>query len=284
MEQFRKLSPDTHIFFVRVPKLPIINDVGLNQSCSSSDASSNKTELDTMSTRSTICSLASSKKTGGIFKFSPFSQPEIDELPTVLEEDSKCVFHQLLELGFLTAVPNNNGKNDYNQLESELCENFDSFRASLCNFSKRILTSHVLKATTLLNVVHNRCLQAIIDTAFDMARDVMVTPKRLEYVKSQEDNLYKNLYSITVKNQDDIKAIICETLDLLRDSLLERAEMYEFIGIDLPEGGEITSTKDLKQCTGQIEELVLGNLNAAISGKLLDSINILRNSYTGEKL
>ena len=54
-----------------------------------------------------------------------------------------------------------------------------------------------------------------------------------------------------------------------------------FTGVDIPESGEIMSPRDLKICTGQIQELILGSLNSAIAGKLLGSVDILKDSYTG---
>lgn len=39
--------------------------------------------------------------------------------------------------------------------------------------------------------------------------------------------------------------------------------------------------KGLKICTYQLQELVLGALNQSIAGKLVKSVNILRDSYTG---
>lgn len=71
------------------------------------------------------------------------------------------------------------------------------------------------------------------------------------------------------------------------EQLLHRWPFHSFLlglsisGVDIPESGEITSSKDLKTCTFQIQELVLGSLNTAIAGKLLGSVNILRDSYTG---
>jgi len=44
----------------------------------------------------------------------------------------------------------------------------------------------------------------------------------------------------------------------------------------------ITSANDLKLCTVQIQELVLSHLNSAISDKLARSIDVLRDSCTGE--
>ena len=41
------------------------------------------------------------------------------------------------------------------------------------------------------------------------------------------------------------------------------------------------SPRDLKTCTGQIQELILNALNSAIAKKLLGSVDILKDSYTG---
>ena len=41
------------------------------------------------------------------------------------------------------------------------------------------------------------------------------------------------------------------------------------------------SPRDLKTCTGQIQELILNALNSAIAEKLLGSVDILKDSYTG---
>ena len=51
--------------------------------------------------------------------------------------------------------------------------------------------------------------------------------------------------------------------------------------MDIPESGEIMSPRDLKICTGQIQDLILSALNAAIAGKLLGSVDVLKDSYTG---
>ena len=54
-----------------------------------------------------------------------------------------------------------------------------------------------------------------------------------------------------------------------------------FVGVSIQESGELYSPKELKICTGQIQELVIGALNNAIAGKLLGSLDIFRDSCTG---
>ncbi len=60
------------------------------------------------------------------------------------------------------------------------------------------------------------------------------------------------------------------------------AHLETLAGVNIPESGEIMSPRDLKTCTGQIQELILSALNSAIAGKLIGSVDILKDSYTGE--
>lgn len=52
-------------------------------------------------------------------------------------------------------------------------------------------------------------------------------------------------------------------------------------GVTLNEDLQVTSRRDLRICNGQIRELVIGRLNQEIAGKLVESINVLRESYIG---
>ena len=55
-------------------------------------------------------------------------------------------------------------------------------------------------------------------------------------------------------------------------------------GVEILPTGEVSSSSDLKKCTRQIQDLVLGDLNNAIGDKLLGSVDILKDSYTGRRL
>lgn len=69
--------------------------------------------------------------------------------------------------------------------------------------------------------------------------------------------------------------------DSIRTFLDALQLLHYFVGVDFNEEGEILTQKGLKICTYQIQELVLGALNQAVANKLLESIDILRESYTG---
>ena len=95
---------------------------------------------------------------------------------------------QLLELGYLSPLPNDvlpeqsdsEGENDSARnytTESELVYDFENF-PQLAGFVRKTLRKYLLRTTSLLNLIHTRCLQNFIDSAFDMARDMIITPKR----------------------------------------------------------------------------------------------------------
>ena len=51
-------------------------------------------------------------------------------------------------------------------------------------------------------------------------------------------------------------------------------------GIDTERGK--LSSREVQDCTERIQEMVLSRLNSSVAGKLVSSVNILRDSYTGE--
>lgn len=86
------------------------------------------------------------------------------------------------------------------------------------------------------------------------------------------DKWSRHIYKFKKNNSKE--DLICTCLD-------DKQLLQYFVGVDFNEEGEILTQKGLKICTYQIQELVLGALNQAVANKLLESIDILRESYTG---
>nr|XP_006816396.1 PREDICTED: dual serine/threonine and tyrosine protein kinase-like [Saccoglossus kowalevskii] len=201
-----------------------------------------------------------------------------DERPITIRE-------QLHELGYLSHEASK--KPFYKNLQvlsvtvdSELVTNFDNFSTVLL-YVRHVLQSHLVTAASILNNAHQRCLKMFITTAFDMARDMMITPRRVRYAKEKEIFLYESLLEIASQKQEELKDLIIHTVLSMKEDLLEEASNFIFVGVDIPESGEITQSKDIKQCTHQIQDLVLSRLNSAVAGKLIGSVNCLRDSYIG---
>lgn len=66
-----------------------------------------------------------------------------------------------------------------------------------------------------------------------MTRDLLVTPRRIAFVRSKENQLYETLMEMVVKKQDEIRAIINSTLEQLRAHVPSLIDDLEFPGMNL---------------------------------------------------
>ncbi|MEQ2167382.1 hypothetical protein GOODEAATRI_003655, partial [Goodea atripinnis] len=66
--------------------------------------------------------------------------------------------------------------------------------------------------------------------AFDMQRDLQITPRRLEYTREKEGELFNSLMAIANRKQEEMKEMIVETLSSMKEQLLEDAANLEFTG------------------------------------------------------
>ncbi|NXN10243.1 DUSTY kinase, partial [Indicator maculatus] len=195
--------------------------------------------------------------------------------------EKSSLYCQLLDLEYLSSdhcscgAPAPEG-----DAQSMLVEQLEKLRL-LSAFSRQVLQKHLVEAATSLNEVHCRCLNIFINQAFDMQRDLQITPKRLEYTRRKENELYESLMSIANRKQEEMKDMIVETLGNMKEELLEDAASMEFKDIIIPENGEPVSSKDIKCCIKQIQELIISRLNQAVANKLISSVDYLRESFVG---
>lgn len=72
--------------------------------------------------------------------------------------------------------------------------------------------------------------------AFDMQRDLQITPRRLEYTREKEGELFTSLMAIANRKQEEMKEMIVETLGSMKEQLLEDAANLEFTGVSTRSG------------------------------------------------
>lgn len=204
-------------------------------------------------------------------------------------------------------------------IESELCEKWHMFMPALVSFSKRYLKSFSVRGTTILFKFHEYCLSKFINFAFEMARDLAIMPRKIEYAKEKEQILFESLNSLASLKQEELKNLISTAIESNREQILEASRNYEFVDVELTCSGESSSgsnslensteekqrssshlssgeyvtvsrmkryvtckyARDYKKCTSQIQELVLNKLNNAIGQKLIESVEILKENYIG---
>ncbi|KAG8589366.1 hypothetical protein GDO81_006374 [Engystomops pustulosus] len=201
----------------------------------------------------------------------------------ISSSDGGCspLHEQLTELGYLKrGICSCGAAGSGSPAPNLLVEQFEKLRL-LSGFSRQVLQMHLVDAAMVLNMVHSRCLDLFINKAFDMRRDLQITPKRLEYTRQKESELYESLMMISDRKQEELKDMIVETLNSMREQLLEDAANMEFKGISIPQNGEPIGVQEVKSCIFQIKELIISRLNQAVVNKLISSVDYLRESFVG---
>jgi hypothetical protein len=171
----------------------------------------------------------------------PFGTPGASEHKTGLKRttwspSSSIVFQQLCALNFLTDTPGVRNlrhtiTGDYFEVDSDLVRNFEEFPPRFMLFVQRTLHRYLINASIVLNSSHVRCLNLFILSAFDMARDMLITPKKIEFAREKEEDLYKSLMQLTVAKLDEIRMLISGTIQENTEFLINKAANYDFIGM-----------------------------------------------------
>ena len=104
---------------------------------------------------------------------------------------------------------------------------------SILLFVSHVLQSRLLLAATLLQDTHARSLQNLILAAFDLSRDLAITPKRIRYARQREEALYRSLLDLAYNKQVEIRNMIVSTIREIRDEVVKKAANFRFQGKEL---------------------------------------------------
>jgi hypothetical protein len=63
-----------------------------------------------------------------------------------------------------------------------------------------------------------------------MAREIQITPRRIQYVQEKEADVCKNLMTVASEKQKEITHVIEVTLQEMREGLIEIAAVYQYRG------------------------------------------------------
>lgn len=183
MGRLKEDVPDIAIFFVKVPSKDLVRQVENNRNASPISVIQSALERNKVSDEKS--SLKRRPK-----DTLPSSPHKVHKTRISARTFTACMalFNQLLDLGYLSPLPNDvlpeqsdsEGESDHVRnytTESELVYDFENF-PHLAAFVRKTLQNYLIRTTSLLNVIHTRCLQMFILSAFDMARDMIITPKR----------------------------------------------------------------------------------------------------------
>ena len=162
----------------------------------------------------------------------------------------------------------------------QFVEDFSEFPRAFVQYIQRNLRHLITCAANTLAASHNNCLRTFICAAFDMARDVQVTPRRIEYAKKHEEKLYGNLLETATKKQEEIRKLVTDCVANLQSQLYDDASRFEFRDVAIPKS-LIVSNRVERLCNHQIQEMVFSRLNSAVSTELVRSMNVMRDGVIG---
>ena len=212
---------------------------------------------------------------------------------TLNDSNNDKIFEQLCDIGFLSSEiledtpPADDGnlimkKSEITRLKpkSKLMSGISKF-SEFEDYLHDVLHYELLVGASILNVHHSCVLGMFIATAYDLQRDMIITPKRLEYAKKKEEELFNAMMDSASRKQEEIKSEIRQTITFLTPKLVEEAAAMEFVGVELTDSDELVNSSDIAKCTYQVQDLLLKQLNKSLALKLISSVRYLKESFLG---
>lgn len=146
--------------------------------------------------------------------------------------DRPSVIDQLSRAGFISS-PEENGRMrgvlDVFTIVNQVEDLHNS--AAIVQFIRRSLQYYLIRCCTAMHDLHQHCMNLFITTAFDMQRDILVTPKRIEYARQRENELFDSLKDLTNQKQEQLRSLIQSTVADMTEDLLEQAGNFRFTGL-----------------------------------------------------
>ena len=155
------------------------------------------------------------------------------------------------------------------------------FSATLLEFVECNMNLQITNAASSLHDAHARCLQSLILAAHDLARDVMVTPKRIQYAREKEELLYKQLMELASKKQSEIKDLVSSAVHDTQSNIVAEVLQMQFEGLNVSTSGVAGDAKTMRKCQNQVQNVVYRMLSTEVSKKLVESVDYLRESVVG---
>ena len=143
------------------------------------------------------------------------------------------------------------------------------------------LNQWVLCAASLMRRSHLSCLTSFIHLAMEMSRDVLLTPRRILYVKRKERELHSAMTDLATSKQSELRKSVELILNTLTPIVSEEAAIYEFQKIPLPEDLIVKDSKTLRRCAEQIKGFVFERLTTTIASQMAGSVHMMKESLLG---
>jgi hypothetical protein len=156
------------------------------------------------------------------------------------------------------------------------------FTDRILYFVRNCLQTYLVNVSNHLNDVHTTSLRKFILSAFDMAREIQITPKRIQYAQQKEAELYANLMKVVNAKQEELTELIHKIIQEMKDEILlapDNLNLYHNIPLNDEESGKWSAT--VRMATTEVQRLVLTRLGERVAKQLATSVNCLRDTFVG---
>lgn len=113
-----------------------------------------------------------------------------------------------------------------------------------------------------------------------MAREIQITPKRIQYAQQKESELYANLMKVVNAKQEELTELIQNTIQEMKDEILLAPDSTTNLYQNVPfQDGEWSAT--VRAATTEVQRIVLTKLGERVAKQLVNSVNCLRDTFVG---
>ncbi|XP_015510017.1 dual serine/threonine and tyrosine protein kinase isoform X1 [Neodiprion pinetum] len=151
----------------------------------------------------------------------------------------------------------------------------------LLRFTEECLQKYLVNASNLLNGVHTTSLRKFILSAFDMARELQITPRRIQYARQKENELYSSLMKLVSEKQEEVTELIQNIIDEMKTDLIEGDRNYHSESINLENDDTREWCDTIRAATLKVQRLLLSSLSERVAKQLVTSVDCLRETFVG---
>ncbi|XP_020286800.1 dual serine/threonine and tyrosine protein kinase-like isoform X2 [Pseudomyrmex gracilis] len=152
----------------------------------------------------------------------------------------------------------------------------------ILHFTCGCLQNYLINAITYLNEVHTNSLRKFILSAFDMARKIQITPRRIQYAQQKETELYTSLMKVVNEQQMELTELIQYIIQEMKDDISESTgDIYQCQTISFDNNEQSEWTMTVRVATSEVQRFVLGRLGEKVAKELVNSVNCLRETFIG---
>ncbi|XP_020708793.2 dual serine/threonine and tyrosine protein kinase-like isoform X2 [Athalia rosae] len=149
-------------------------------------------------------------------------------------------------------------------------------------FTEGCLQNYLVTVSNLLNDVHTTSLRKFILSAFDMARELQITPRRIQYARRKENELYNSLMKLVSEKQEEVTNLIQNVIDDMKTDLNEKESKYHEESTTSFDRGDRNEWCDtVRAATLKVQRLLLSTLSEEVAKQLVTSLDCMRETFVG---